>query len=338
MRLPLALFFALFLVGCSSEPFRELSPAPDHVPMQMYRFDRSLFAVGDTAGILALYHEWMQDHPSFTGVYLEEIMRMSEAESEMAPLLMLRFAGDTLWSGLQREVESVWPDPETEVARLNTAMARLQNAFPGKTLPQSLYFFNSGFNIAVYPRPEWIGIGLEWYIGHNKRWVRMLPPEQFPQYKKAKMNPENLVPDAVRGYLLHTFYTDDQFRRLLDAMVYYGKVMYTLKCLLPALSERDAIQYSPEQWVWAREYQYRIWKELIKDDVLFSENHRHKTTYTRDAPFTNGMGPESSPRLGWYMGLQMVKQYMASHGGTTLKEMMGLPPETILEGFNPKEL
>ena len=44
--------------------------------------------------------------------------------------------------------------------------------------------------------------------------------------------------------------------------------------------------------------------------------------YTSDGPFTSAFSKESAPRIGYWMGWQIIKQYMKNNPDVTLEQLM----------------
>ena len=83
----------------------------------------------------------------------------------------------------------------------------------------------------------------------------------------------------------------------------------------------------------------QVWVELRQRGVpLHHKAHGHPR-WVADAPFTKaGAVPQESPdRLGWYMGLRWVEDFMLRHPEMSLSELMDqhevLP---FLQSFRPK--
>lgn len=339
MRIFLVSLFALvLLIGCSESAFRSPEAPIDEVIIDSYRFDKELFALeNDTSSYAQLLMDLKNNQPAFQAAYFEEIMQMCPANNPAALPLLMQFAEDSLFNVLQSEIETYWVDESEAVAEIENAAANIAALLPEQKMPGQLVFYNSGFNVAVFPDRDFIGVGLEWFLSMDSELIKLLPPEQFPMYKRRSMVKENLVPDVVRGWLLVSMYDPQKFGDVLNAMISYGKSLYALKCVLPDYEEAQVLNYSNEQWAWALENQYPVWRDMVKEEMLFERNGRLINQLTKDGPFTNGFGDESAPRIGWYFGYQMVKAYMKDHQDVALQDLAEVPAEVIMKSFNPKE-
>ncbi|TXC78886.1 hypothetical protein FRX97_06640 [Luteibaculum oceani] len=264
-------------------------------------------------------------------------MRVGYPEDSLAAFRLQQFSSDTLWQGLQLEIDAEYQDFNEVYQELGNAILRVQYFFPELNTP-NIVCFNSGFNIAVYPHKEFIGLGLEWFLNPESRYVKMLPPNNFPLYKRQGMDKKYIAYDAVKGWLLNRMYNDYYFNKdLLHEMVFYGKVMLVLEQAFPQAKIEDLFKLEEERMRWAEDNMHGVWKHIVSKNQLFSTNAREINKYVMDGPFTNEFGSESAPRLGWIIGWQMLKDYADEHDNLTLKEIVEQKNEQdILKSFNPK--
>lgn len=208
---------------------------------------------------------------------------------------------------------------------LGDAFGRWRVHFPDAPVP-ALDFAFTGFNYSVYPTDELLLIGCEFFIGADHPAVRGLPANIYPRYMQERMVPEHLMGDALRGWLLVHFQDAhyDRNGRLSEELLYWGKVLYLARCLAPDIAPHDWLDWTEEEWRWAKEHERQIWSELRQEEHLYTRRRMDIQRWVADAPFTKaGDVPQDSPdRLGWYMGLRWVEDYMARQASTTLPGLM----------------
>ncbi len=90
---------------------------------------------------------------------------------------------------------------ETE---LKKAFIYYKHYFPDSATPNIITFY-SNFNSNIFPFENNLAIGLDMYLGKENKIVKNLPPEHMPQYIKDRMEPEYMVADAVKYFLLNKF-------------------------------------------------------------------------------------------------------------------------------------
>lgn len=244
---------------------------------------------------------------------------------------------DTAWSAFTafegtragaRGIDSVLAKSGTldrASSRLHDAFQRWPALFPGQATP-ALDFAYTGFNYSVYPTDELLLIGCEFFLGADHPAVLGLPPTIYPRYMQERMVPDHLVGDALRGWLLVHFQDTHYERngRLADELLYWGKVLYIARCLSPEMEPHHLMDWTPAEWEWAEANERSIWSELRQEDMLYTRRRMDIQRWTADAPFTKaGAVPQDSPdRLGWFMGLRWVEDFMARRTDLDLEGLM----------------
>lgn len=326
----LGFIVCLFIAtACESKRF-EANISTQNYEIRLERVDQQAFT--NNSSFHDLYG-WMQnledEHPDFATIYLSNIMRVGSSVDSAAAHRLLAFTSDTLWQGVTKDIWQAFGDFEPEHREISQAAKRVRYFLPEVPVP-TIYTFNSGFNVAVYPDSNVIGLGLEWFLNPEHPTVELLPPNQFPMYKRKRMEPEWVVASAVRGWLLQQQYDPYYFQQdLLREMIFYGKVLWLTEVALPENPLEQILNYNKEELAWAVKNQEAVWQQLVGRDLLFTTNGREIAKLTTDGPFTNGFGNNSSPRLGWYLGYTMVKQYA---------DKSGLDLPTILKEYNEQEI
>ncbi len=326
-------FVVLAAFGCAEPRFDADITSVDY-EARFIRLDREVFAL-DTDHPLPRYNALTEEHRSIFGDYVEDIMRVGSVENPMTASLLMRFTSAPEWRGLQEHVESVFPDLKPFEAELGRALKRYAVLFGKNELPE-LAAYNSGFNVGIYPSDDWLGVGLEWYAGSDHKYVKQLPPDLFPQYKRDKMQPEYLVPNALRGWVLYTFRDLADEENLLAEMVFAGKAAYITAALLELTDAQRVLNYTEAQKDWCRKNEYDIWKSLVERDLIFIDDPMEINKMMNDGPFTPGMPPESPGGVGKWVGYRMVKQYVDKNPDLSLPALMAEKDyRKILKAYKP---
>ena len=113
-------------------------------------------------------------------------------------------------------------------------------------------------------------------------------------------------------------------RSLLAKMVYNGKIMYFMKVSLPEVADSLIVGYSTGQMEWAETNQPGVWAYFLENNLLYETDYKRIQKYLTDAPFTPGLGEnsKSAPKLGIFIGWQIVKKYMERNPETSLQLLM----------------
>lgn len=299
--------------------------------VEFFRADKALFTA-DSSNLLAT--EPFKSHTDFTKVYVENVMRFAPVNSPMLNDQVKLYTQDAIWKGVQHELDSVFADMQSVEDEMENILKGIAEKLPFVSVPQRVFFYNSGFNVAVYPEKEFLAVGLEWFMGNNSEYVSMLPPSNYPMYKKEKMKRQNLVSDALRGFLLSSLYTPLVEENALNTMVFYGKCLFVLE-QCSKLSEAEVLNYTDDELAWASENESNTWKRLVSEEWLFSKNQKLMSQLTNNGPFTPGFPQDSPARLGWYTGYQMVKDFANEHQNENLKFIVDAQAEKVLKFYKP---
>ena len=178
-----------------------------HVPASA--FDADVPEPVDVRAVMALgdFDAWQSATGAFGYAYTEDILRIGAGDDPATVAEFETFLTHPNVAPIEAAIDSTSGAPErlaqseTELIR---AFQRFHHWFPEAQLPQ-LMWMNTGFNYAVYPTDEHLGVGLEWYLGADHPIVSTLPPEMFPQYMRNRMEPNRISASAFRGWLLVHF-------------------------------------------------------------------------------------------------------------------------------------
>ena len=259
-----------------------------------------------------------QNYKLFLTDYCENIIKIGNSQSIETVEKLREFVAHPDTKETLFAIDSTSGKPEflEKVAfNLENGFKRLHIFMPLETTPEIIWM-NSGFNFAVYPRDEFVAVGLEWFLGPEHPLLNLLPPDRFPKYQQLRMHPDLMAADAMKGWMLVHFinrgYTGE---KCIDDILYWGKILWLLGKCMPEQYEHVLMDWTPEDLAWAKANETAIWIELQPAHVLFETNRTVFHSWLTDGPFTKfGSIPQESPdRLGAWMGLRIVDDYMEQH-------------------------
>ena len=315
------------LYSCQSNNF-EVDTNKIDLQIKLGRLDKDLFSK-PALQIDSLNKELKESYGSFYNVYLRDILNIGELKDPMIGVLVDKFRSDPVWKETQVEIENVFPNLATEKEEIEEAFKRYKFFFPSSAIP-NLVAYNSGFNVGIYPSDSTLGIGLEWYLGAENKILKQLATEDFPQYKKDQMLPINLVASSLKGWLLYKHQSNLKNETLLDVIVYYGKILFILKTILPGKNENTIVGYSPEQLLWCRKNEFSFWTYLVDNKLIFTKNYKDISRMVSDGPFTSGISQESPAKIGIWLGYEIVKQYVEKTNVTSLQKLLDTNDSRLL--------
>lgn len=309
-------FGTLLMIGCGRSSRFKINVNEERVPVEIVRFDKEMLSldVDDISnGVKKLYEKY----PDFFPAYIEGVMEAHPADTALVTILIEEFLTDTDFIPLYNEVLAQFDGADDIESAVSSAYTYINHYFPEIKLPE-VYFFVSGLNLSFFNMNSFVGVGSDFYLGSDFSYYQ----EFMYQYIINSRNRENLVPDIVSALLFMHFRPDGQQQRLLDDMLYRGKVMYLLSVFLPDVKEQYLMGYTKEQIDWCHRYERQAWATILDKKDLFSTDGFLIRKYMNDAPFTSTVSPESPGRLGAWVGMRIVQSYMENNKNISLRDLM----------------
>ena len=319
-------------VFVSCQPHRTYFPKNvKPAEVNIVRFDKDLLAADTPAdsvlnNVRCLYNSY----PAFMPFFCENIMGIPAADTLAVCEALPDFLNDTLYGFKEtnERVKVLYADIDDLMQELETAFGRLKWLYPQAEVPE-LTFLVSGFNASLFfwePIEETsgmeqklrIGVGLDMYLGSDYA----LYDKVVWNYQKQTMRKESIAGDVVSACLFRMLpYTSDK-SRLLENMLYRGKIMYLLSLLLPEEEEYAIMGYTQEQWQWLKRNERAIWQLMIDRRDLFKTEGTVLTSYLDDGPFTAEISQDAPPRIGTWIGWRIAESYMQHNEGVSLQQLM----------------
>ena len=323
------IFIACLFLLCACKNGRTYFPKDlETQEVEIVRFDKALLNVNEsTVGqdIRVLYDEY----PVFMPLWVEDILGIPSWDTAILEQQLPKFLEDTLYgfkqtNALERELFADISDIQKP---LNKAFTRIHWLYPEMEIP-TLYLFISGFVTPIFMEDDLIGIGADMYLGSDYEYYNRVVYE----YQKQTMRKECIPVDVVSAYLFRTLPYTSTKSRLLDQMIYRGKVMYLTAQLFDDLPGYEVMGWTKDQWKWCERNEEAIWHLVMDKRDLFKTESLVLTSYLNDGPFTSEVSQDSPGRLGIWLGWRIVESYMAHNENVTLQELMAEPDaQKILE-------
>jgi hypothetical protein len=310
----------LVLTACTSQ--RKYFPAelnPQQV--EIVRFDRALMNVRVESAmedVRVLYSEY----PDFMPFFVENILGVPASDTAFLARQLPLFLNDTLYGFEQtnRYEQELFADISDLQVALDKAFTRVHYLYPEWTLP-AIYLFVSGFNASVMFVDNDIAVGADMYLGSDYEYYNRVVHE----YQKQTMRKECIPVDVVSAFLFRNLPYNSLKSRLLDNMLYRGKVMYLLSQLFSELPPYEVMGYTKEQWDWCVRNERAAWNLMMDKRDLFKTESLVLTSYLNDGPFTAEISQDSPGRMGTWIGWRIVESFMNHHKEISLQQLIAEP-------------
>lgn len=314
----LILLIPLFLgTACTSS--REYFPK--NLPrekVEIIRFDKSLLAVQSDSA-LADIRTLYSTYPDFMPFFVENILGIPSSDTTYLATALPAFLNDTTYGfhATNLREQEMFQDVSQIEDALSIAFSRVHYLYPNWTIP-SVTVFISGFNASILFFGEDFAVGTDMYLGSDYEYYNRVVND----YQKLTMRPECIPADVVSAWLFRNIPYTSTKKRLLENMIYRGKIMYFLSQLFPKDKPYETMGYTQEQWKWCLQYERAIWNRIMDQKDLFKTEQRVLNSYLNDGPFTSEISQDSPGRLGTWIGWRIVESYMEHNQDVSLQDLM----------------
>lgn len=292
----------------------------DHIDIPNVAIDRleqDLFSI-DTANIAAETKKLETKYGRFYSSFIMGVINNGGLRDSSYVYRIKQFISDRDMRQAYTDCQRTYPALDTLEEEFTEAFRHFKHYFPDRHLPKVITMM-SGFNYNAIMLDSTLAIGLEMYLGNNNTFYRMLA---LPNYKTLFMNKQNILPDAMRTWMLGEFPFMMDKGDFLSEITYMGKIMYLTDMMLPHVEDTLKAQYSQKQLEYALQNEFNIWSYFAAQKLLYTTDRAEIMKYTADGPFTAAFSKESAPRIGYWIGWQIIRQYMNNNPDITLEQLM----------------
>ncbi|HBG71712.1 MAG: hypothetical protein A2W93_06625 [Bacteroidetes bacterium GWF2_43_63] len=282
------------------------------IKVSINRYEQDLFAIPVDSLKEGLVN--MQDKYSF--FYSPE-----DLNDPMNIAYMKQYLKDPTILSLYREAMKQYPSLAWLESELTMTFRRIKYLIPSWTVP-TVYTYVSGGDIELPVKyaDNNLVIALDLFLGEKYPVYNMWG---IPQYISNRMTKDYLVikcaTEICRAYLEKNCPAG---KSMLDKMVYEGKLLYFTDVTVPSAADSIRIGYTGQQLFWAEKNQGNVWGFFIEKKLLHSTEMREINKFIGEAPFTSAFSNNSAPRIGRYIGWQIVRSYMAKNKNVTFEQLL----------------
>lgn len=334
------------LSGCGSDPENKLIVDVSNIKVDLtsLRWDQEL-ANCDTFAYASFANEKFKTQPKMWNYYVKGVLNLGDPRDPMFPDNFSHFMNQPQVQLLNRVLDSSYQDVSFFESEIKSGFAHLKFYYKDAFIPK-VVFVNSFFNRSVWSADSSVFVALDYYLGNNHWLINSLGSAQgFYDYIKRKMDRDYFGPDLMQSWF-ETHYMGDvktdqfgtpQFSEFLDALIYYGKLMYAMNAFYPEMAPHLKMRYTKEQMTWAISNEERIWVTMVDRKLVHSKSKKNMDDFFKEGPFTPGLKENEAPdRIGVFVGLRIIQDYMNSHPDLNLVDLMNIQDnQELLNAYNP---
>lgn len=309
-------FLFIGLISCNKDKRYEPKTIDKSVNVRIIRFDKDFIHLNQN-NIVQSTKNLYKEYPDIINIYTNDILGVSATDTAKVANLFKQFLTDTVFSSVNEKTLQVFDDVTPIEQKLSASFSILHSFFPEIKLPE-VYFYVSGFNRSVLVGQNSIGVGVDLFLGSDYHRYQNFTY----QYLIKNMTTQQITPVVLSAVLYNHFPFGGNNERLLENMLYRGKIMFLLSKLMPKELPNTVIGYEKREWEWCRKYERQVWETIMDRNDLFSTDVMLIRKYMDEAPFTTPVSQEAPGRLGIWVGWQIIESYMKNNKSVSLKDLM----------------
>lgn len=331
--------FVIFIYGCGHHSDRPDVSGVDVGQIHIERFDTAFFDLDTTnirSGLLRLNERYPYFAQDFVGNILgagpmSDTSRVAFAATREFLVSYLRIR-DSLWKK--------YPDLSWLEKELKSQLRYIKYYFPQYRLPPKYVSFIGPFDGPGVAMTQYtLAIGLQSYAGKNFAfYLTGKGQDLYPQYISRRFEPEYITANCISAIAEDLFPDSSDGRPLIEQMITKGRYWWLMSKLMPDAPDSIRMGYTQAQLDWCAGNEAAVWNFFLQGTDLYTLDPDIIKNYIGEGPKTIGM-PDGSPgNIGAWVGWQIVKKYVAEHGGLTLTEVMRVPVRVMFEEskYKPK--
>jgi len=306
MKKILGLCILISCISCRKTERHDVSGTPSH-RITINRFDQTFYNTGSSKDT------------AFLELYANQIMKVGEPGTPMFQQFDSIFRNDKQMRQIYNDCQAAFKDVKPIEEKLTWAFHRLHSFFPDIPYPK-VYMHISGFGESIVSAPGILSASIDKYLGPEYPLYQTL----FNPYQTQRMYPDKVVSDYMTGWVRSEFTESSMLsqQRLLDYMIYEGKLLYFMKMLLPDEKMEAISGFSAEQIIWCTKNEKKIWDTMIKYQHLYSADPLIISKYIADAPTTSFLSKEAPGRVAVWTGLRIVEQFMEKKPDVSIQNLL----------------
>lgn len=312
----------LFLTYACNSGRSKSKPDISNIQLQLpiERFEVDLFQA-DSNNYAQHFDQLKQKYGDFYDVFAEELMAFGSTKDPNQAYRkdLLGFISNKDIKALKDSVMQAFPNLSQEKAALEEAFKYYKHYYPNSSPPKIISHISAFGPSAITFDTTLVGLNLDSFLGAD---FTFYASTNTPQYILRKFEREYIPTNVMKVFATSHYEPDLRYKKLVDQMLYHGKLLYFLDQMLPDTPDQYISGYSKEHLEWLQNNEAEIWAFLIAHELLYESDLKKIGKLVSEGPTTPGM-PSSSPgNVGSWVGWKMVEKFMDENPEVTLPELM----------------
>jgi hypothetical protein len=307
---------AMAISGCKNNPL-DVDVSGIELQMKLERFDRDLFEMDqDTMDVAigALY----QQYSDFFDVFNVHVISIGQASSRRYSSYLSMFINDPTNREVFEYTNQIFASVAEFEAELTEGFKHYLYHYPD-SLPPRVVAYVSRFNQGLFTVENFIGVGLDQYLGSDCSYYQQMGT---PNYLAQKKEPARVPVDVMYAWATQLYPYNDSLDNVLSRMIYHGQLAWFVEAMYPELEEQLNMGFTIDQMKWCRNNEEQMWTHLVEEKLLFSSDPMNIRKLVEDAPYTRFYTSESPGRAAVWQGWQIVKAFAERNPKLSVHQVM----------------
>ena len=291
--------------GCRPDPAAD-APA---VAVPLKRLEREFFRIQQPEQAL----QFINRHPDFSRYYLQ---RQPGTEAALANALAQMATNKDL-AKLKRETDAAFPDSAALAQNLVQMFKRVHHYFPDFRVPPAYTYVSGLLGKDIYVNDSLLVLSLDWFAGPKASYR-----PDLPQYMLRRYTPSHLLPMLTQSVASKYNRHELTANTMLDAMIHSGKALYFAGQMLPCTPDSLLLGFTTKEIIGVEANEGKVWGHFLEKNLLFSTTPFLIQKYVGERPNVPEIDKTCPGRVGQWVGLQIVRKYMADHPKVTLAQLL----------------
>ncbi|MDB5234514.1 MAG: hypothetical protein JWR44_1507 [Hymenobacter sp.] len=257
--------------------------------------------------------QFMNANPAFSRYYLQrQPANTRELEGSMPQM-----ATNAALQQLGRETAAAFSDTAALSRDLGEMFRRVHYYFPDFRVPPTATYVSGFLGKDIYVNDSLLVLSLDWFAGPkaSKR-------PDLPQYMLRRYIPAGLLPLLAQNVSSKYNRHELTANTMLDAMVHEGKALYFASQMLPCTPDSLLLGYTGREIVGLEANEPKVWGHFLENNLLYSTTPFLLQKYVGERPNVPEIDKTCPGRVGQWVGLQIVRKYIAEHPKVSLARLM----------------
>ena len=291
--------------GCRPDP---ASGAPA-TPLRVAHLERTFFQIKNPAEGL----QFLRANPVFARYYLQA----ARAPADTLARALTQLAANADLQKLNKQTATAFADSAALRQEISEMFGRVKYYFPDFRTPHAATYVSGLLGKDIFVNDSLLVISLDWFAGPQASFRPDLPQYMLRRYRPASVLP-TLALAVASKYNRHQLTATS----VLDQMVDQGKRLYFAGQVLPCAPDSLLLGYTGKELRNVQFNEARIWGHFLENNLLYTTTPFIIQKYVGERPNVPEIDRTCPGRVGQWVGLQIVRKYMAEHPDVTLAKLL----------------